>query len=85
MEPEKIIVQQVREHITCFSIKYIKQGDESTKKLTQIFVSRDYNIIIDVPDGLPIYALLNRKKTPSGIISYIDGGEIHLRSANDIR
>ena len=44
----------------------------------------DVIIKYDVPEGQPIWALVNRGKTPRGKIYYTGGGEIHVRSGQNI-
>lgn len=83
MESKRLELEQVMEHESNhYSVKYKAENNE----LIEINFGRQNNsvkIIADVPEGEPIWGLLNRAKTPRGRIDYL-GGEIHVHSGQDI-
>ncbi len=83
MEPERLELEQVMEHESKhYSVKYKAENNE----LIEINFGRQNNsvkIIADVPEGEPIWGLINRGKTPRGDVHYL-GGEIHVHSGRDI-
>lgn len=86
LEPERLELQQVMEHESDhYSVKYKAENNELITidfgRLSSEGVS--LRIIADVPEGESIWALLNRAKTPRGVIHYF-GGEIHVHSGKDI-
>lgn len=86
-EPQRIQIERVAKNKSGrYFVKYKAENKFTDIDMGNInsMPDRAVKIFIDVPEGQPIYANLNRGRTPNGEIKHTRGGEIHIRSVEDI-